>query len=114
MSGSKTTTDTLIDCVQRGAHVELKLHNGDTIARFRAHDIIVPVIPSTANANQAVVRGIVWPDHGERHDRSINLQDIQLVRDEQLHVPYIADQMFFQRNPVPASWFQMAKRKLMR
>lgn len=114
MTSSKTTTDTLIDCVQRGASVELKLHNGESIARFRVHDIIVPVIPSTSNVIQAVVRGIVWPDHGERHDRSINLQDIQVVRDEQLHIPYIADQTFFQRNPVPANWFQTAKRNLIR
>lgn len=32
----------LTDCMVRGAHVELKLRGGETVARFRAHDIIAP------------------------------------------------------------------------
>jgi len=38
-------TDTykaLTDCMTRGAHVELKLRGGETVARFRARDIIAP------------------------------------------------------------------------
>ena len=111
MTTPKTTSDTLIDCIQRGASVELTLHNGDRLARFRAHDIIVPVIPSATNVSQALVRGILWPDHGERHDRSINVQDIKSVRDEELR-PYFADQTFLERNPVSAGWLQTAKCKL--
>ena len=47
--------------------------------------------------SEALVRGIVWPDHGEQRDRAIKLRDIGAVRDENLAFPYFADAEFFER-----------------
>jgi len=52
--------------------------------------------------SEALVRGIVWPDHSEQRDRAMKLRDIEAVRDENLALPYFADAGFFERNPVPA------------
>jgi hypothetical protein len=88
-----------------GAHVELKLRGGETVARFRAHDIIAPRrLQVRPDMSEALVRGIVSPDHGEQRDRAMKLRDIEAVRDENLAFPYLADAGFFERNPVPAGW----------
>ncbi len=97
----------LTDCTERGARVELKLRGGETVARFRAHDIIAPRgLQVRPEMSEALVRGIVWPDHDEQRDRAIKLRDIEAVRDEQL-MPYIASVGFFERHPVPAGWARL-------
>jgi hypothetical protein len=53
-------------------------------------------------------RGIVWPDHGTRHDEYIQVRDIESVRDERL-APYFASEEFFQRHPLPPGWVRLAR-----
>jgi len=99
--------DTLVDCIKRGAHVDLTLLSEERISRFRAHDIVAPKgIQLLPNADEAKVRGIVWPDRGPRYDRSIRLQEIKEVQNEDL-LPYIPEPAFFVRNPVPRDWVQV-------
>ena len=103
------TYKALTDCMARGAHVELKLRGGETVARFRAHDIIAPMgLQVRPEMSEALVRGIVRPDHGEQRDRAMKLRDIEAVRDERLALPYFANVEFFRRNPTPDGWLRLA------
>ena len=107
--GEPDTYTMLTTCMARGAHVELTLRGGETVGRFRTHDIIAPQgLQIRPDMSGALVRGIVSPDHGERRDRAIKLRDIEEVRDEHLALPYFADAGFSRRHSVPARWARLA------
>jgi hypothetical protein len=57
--------------------------------------------------SQALVRGMIWLDRGDRIDRLISLQDIETVREERFAARYFADTGFSKRNPIPEGWVRV-------
>jgi hypothetical protein len=69
---------TLVACMTKGMHVSLRLRGGETVAKYRSHDIVAPTgFEFHTDMSEAVLRGIVWPYHGERMDRFISFRDIE-------------------------------------
>ena len=98
---------TLTACMTRGLHVSLRLRDGQTVAKYRSYDIVAPSgLDVHIDMAEAVVRGIVWPDGGQR-DRLITLRDIEAVREERLVARYLSDDRFYERNPIPDGWVRV-------
>lgn len=110
-SDSENVLDKLVECTTRGAQVELTLRGGQKISRFRVHEVIAPKgLQAMPERREARARGIVWPDHGTRHDEYIQVRDIESVRDERLSpYPYAASEEFFHRHPLPPNWVRLAR-----
>ena len=106
----KTWSDTyakLTHCMTHGVHVSLRLQGGETIAKYRSYDIVAPAgFEIHIDMAEAVVRGIVWPDGGQR-DRLITLRDIEAVREERFPLRYLSDDRFYKRNPIPEGWVRV-------
>ena len=103
--------DRLVECVTRGAQVELTLRGGQKISRFRVHEVIAPQgLPMMPERREARARGIVFPDHGNQRDEYVQVRDIESVRDERRSpYPYGASEEFFQRHPLPPNWVRLAR-----
>ena len=107
-SPRENVLEKLAGCVTRGASVELILHRGAKISRFRVHEVIAPeYVHAHRTASQARARGIVWPDQGAHRDEYVQVRDIASVRDEHLP-PFFASTDFFERHPLPPRWVRLA------
>jgi hypothetical protein len=107
-STRENVLERLVGCVTRGASVELLLHRGAKISRFRVHEVIAPeYVQARPSTSQARARGIVWPDHAVHRDEYVQVRDIASVRDEHLP-PFFASTDFFERHPLPPRWIRLA------
>ena len=103
--------DRLVECVTRGAQVELTLRGGQKISRFRVHEVIAPKGPQVMpERREARARGIVFPDHGGQRDEYVQVRDIESVRDDRRSpYPNGASEEFFERHPLPPNWVRLAR-----
>jgi hypothetical protein len=99
---------TLTACITRGIHVSVRLRDGETVAKYRAYDIVAPRgVAVHIDMSQAVLRGIVWADRGRQVDRFITIRDIETVREERVASRYFADDGFSEHNPIPEGWVRV-------
>jgi hypothetical protein len=99
---------TLMACMTRGRPVTLGLQTGEIITGYRSHDVIAPMgVEFHTDMSRAVLRGIIWLDHGEEIDRLISLGGIETVREERFVLRYFIDDRFYKRNPIPDGWVRV-------
>ena len=99
---------TLMACMTHGRPVTLGLQAGEIVTGYRSHDVIAPRgFEFHVDMSQAVLRGIIWLDHGEEIDRLVSLGDIETVREERFVLRYFIDDRFYKRNPIPDGWVRV-------
>ena len=100
---------TLTACIARGIHVTVGLLAGEMVMGYRSNDVIAPVrFEVYIDMSKAILRGIVWPYHGEPADRLIRLPGIKTVLEDRLAFRYFSDAGLSQRNPITEGWVRVA------